>query len=153
MPQSNVERLGQKAQNQVKRKAKRKVKSKARKTAKKIHPLSYVIWVLVLLLGIGTGILGGMFLCRDDCFEIRGKNVRVALGAEFAWEDPGARVVEYGKDISDQVKVQTDLIENEDGTYTADTSIPGTYFIKYTVDSPKYGEICRIRTITVGGAQ
>ena len=56
----------EKAEKAVQKQVKRKVRRKAKQGAKKIHPLSYVVWVLALAAGVGCGILGYRFLCRND---------------------------------------------------------------------------------------
>ena len=74
------------------------------------------------------------------------------MGSEsFVYNDRGATVIEFGKDISDKVTVETNMQDLGGGKYTADTTVPGKYYIKYTVESHKYGEVCRIRTFVVGG--
>ena len=140
--------LQKKATNKVKR----KVKSRAKSKVKRIHPMTFVICFLCLALGIGAGVGAYSFICRDDCFRLKGDdNYTVLVGTGFNYKDEGVKIIEFGKDISKEAKVETNLTKTENGAYTADTSKPGEYYIIYTVDSPKYGEIQRVRTITVKG--
>lgn len=142
----------ERARSYATKKIKSKAKSKAKKAAKRIHNASYVIWALALILGIGAGMLYGMFTCRKDCFELNGaKEFTFAVGEELEFVDPKVKVIEFGRNIADKVEVETNMTVKENGTYTVDTDKPGVYYIKYTVDSVRYGEICRIRTITIGG--
>ena len=152
MPYTSGDRIREKAKKKIKKKAKQKAKSKAKKVARGIHTASYIIWALALILGIVAGILYGMFACRKDCFELNGpKNFDFEVGEALEYVDPKVKIIEFGRDISDRVEIETNMQENANGTYTVDTSEPGVYYIKYTVDSVRYGEVCRIRTITIGG--
>lgn len=146
------EKIKNEIEKKAKSKVKRKVKSKAKSKVKKIHPMTFVICFLCLALGIGAGIGGYIFISRDDCFKLNGeKNYTITVGTQFVYEDEGAKVIEFGRDISDRVEIETNLTETDDGEYTADTSRGGEYYIIYTVDSAKYGEVQRVRTITVKG--
>ena len=144
-----TEELGQRAARKVKSKAKRKAKSKI----KRIHPLSFVIWILCLALGAGLGVGAYRVLCSNDRFELRGdKSYVLPIGGEVTYKDKGVEIISFGRDISDRVEIETNLTEtDEDGVYKIDTSQGGEYYIIYTVDSVKYGEIQRVRTITVKG--
>lgn len=144
-----TEELGERATRKVKSKAKRKVKSKV----KRIHPLSFVIWVLCLAIGAGLGIGAYTVVSANDHFILRGqKSYVLPIGGEVTYKDKGAEIISFGKDISDRVRIKTNLTEtDEDGVYKIDTSEPGEYYMIYTVDSVKYGQIQRVRTITVKG--
>ena len=146
----------EKAEKAVQKQVKRKVRRKAKQGAKKIHPLSYVVWVLALAAGVGCGILGYRFLCRNDGFTLNGKKVlTVPVSQEdelVQYKDQGATVISFGRDRSDFVRVETNLTEtDEDGVYTVDTSKEGEYYISYTIDDPKFGNIRRVRVIRVVG--
>ena len=146
-----VERSAKKAKSQAKRKAKRKIKSKA----KRISAASYVIWVLALILGLALGAFACHYLCRNDGFELKGKSEYTLEvggdGSSMIYTDKGANVISFGKDISKKVKVSTSLEELGDGEYKIDTSKEGVYYIIYTVDDVRFGDIKRVRTIRVGG--
>lgn len=141
----------ERAAKKAKSKAKRKVKSKA----KRISAVSYVIWIMALVLGLLLGAFACYFLCRNDGFELKGKSeYTIALGDEGSsviYTDKGAEVISFGKDISKKVKVNTSLDEVGDGEYKIDTSKEGVYYIIYTVDDVRFGDIKRVRTIRVGG--
>ncbi len=66
------ERTRKNTRDQVKKKVGRQVKRRVKKKAKKIHPLSYVIWVIALLAGIGVGILGYWLFGGDGDFPFGG---------------------------------------------------------------------------------
>ena len=142
----------EKMREAVQRKDKNNVKRKVKRKVKRLHPLPFVICFLALALGIGAGIGAYTFISRDDCFVINGeKNYEVSVGTEFTYVDEGAKVIAFGRDVSDKVKVETNLTEVSEGKYTADTTKTGEYYIIYTVDSAKYGEVQRVRVITVKG--
>ena len=147
--------MKEKTAKKAKSKAKRKIKSKAKSKAKKISAASYVIWVIALLLGLALGAFACYYICRNDGFELKGKSeISIPLGDEGSsgiYTDKGAQVVSFGKDISRKVKVSTSLSEVGDGEYKIDTSKEGVYYIIYTVDDVRFGDIKRVRTIRVGG--
>ena len=136
--------------NKVQKKAKSKVKRKAKSKAKRIHPATYIIALLCLALGIGAGAGGYALVSRNDCFTLKGKSsYTVSVGTPLVYGDEGVKVISFGGDISHRVSVETNLTKTDDGRYTADTSHAGEYYIIYTVESVKYGNIQRVRTISV----
>ncbi len=144
----------EKIQQEVKKQAVRKTKRTVKKKVKRIHPLSFVVWILALAIGIGVGAGACAFICRDDGFELIGKSeisIPVEEGKTYDYTDKGVKAVSFGKDISRRVKVNTNLTETDDGVYELDASKEGLYYIIYTVDDPRYGNIKRVRMITVGG--
>ena len=145
-----VDKVKTRAAKKAKSKAKRKVKSKA----KKISAISYFIWIIALAGGIALGAFACSFICRNDRFVLKGKSeytIEVAgEGSSVIFSDKGATVISFGKDISKKVDVSTDLA-GSDGDYTIDTSKEGTYYLVYTVDDVRFGNIKRVRTIHVVG--
>ena len=141
-----------KLESKAKKKIKRKVKSSAKRKAKGVHPLTWVIAVLALIIGVGAGIGAYSFISRDDCFKLKGDaEYTVPVGADITYVDEGVRIISFGKDISSEVNVRTNLKKISSGKYAVDTSEPGEYYMIYTVDDAKYGNIQRVRTITVKG--
>ena len=144
----------ERVQKQVKKQVVRKTKQTAKKKVRRIHPLSFVVWILALGLGIGIGAGACMFICRNDGFELIGKKeiiVPVEEGKTYDYTDKGVKVISFGRDVSKRVQVSTNMTEVEDGVYSFDASKEGLYYLIYTIDDPRFGEIKRIRTITVGG--
>ena len=87
---------------------------------------------------------------EGDRFELLGeKEIHVGIGEEFFYTDEGVKLVSLGRDLSDSVKVETNLKKTDKG-YTVDSSRGGVYYIKYTVDDIKYGETVRVRAVIVG---
>ena len=132
---------------------KKKAKRKAKKEVKRMNGWTLFFCILALVAGVAAGVGAYNFVCANDKFELNGKKeYTIELGSgTFEYTDAGATVIEFGRDISGEVEVQTNMKDVGNGKYVADANVPGKYYIKYTVDSPKYGEVCRIRTFTVGG--
>ena len=148
------EQVQKNVQQNVKKQATRTVKRKAKKKIKRIHPLSFVVWIVALALGVALGAGACAFLCRNDGFELVGKSeiiIPLEEGKTYEYTDKGAKAVSFGRNISRSVRVETDLKEIDDGVYEIDASCEGSYYIVYTVDDARFGEIKRVRTITVGG--
>ena len=61
------------------------------------------------------------------------------------YTDTGVKIISFGKDISSQAKVETNLLCDENGNYYA-TEI-GTYYIKYTSQDIKFGKLFSIQKI------
>ena len=144
----------EKLQKEVKKRAVRKTKRTAKKKLRRTHPLSFVIWALALIVGVGIGVGACALICSNDGFTIVGESDRTLpinqKNPQYVYRDEGVRIVSFGRDISDRVTVQTNMIGGEDGVYGFDVSKDGFYYIIYTVDDPRFGEIKRIRTFTVG---
>lgn len=140
---------------ELSKKTKRKIKSQAKKETKKAYkrltPLSVVVIVSVFVLSVVLGVVAEKLITRKDEFVLLGnKSYEIEVGQEFTYTEEGFRIISFGKDLSDKVKIDTNMTKNLDGTYSIDTSVEGDYFIKYTVDSHKFGKIKRVRTFTVG---
>lgn len=122
-------------------------KKSSKKANKKLKntPIKTLFVALVVLL-IGT-ILGGIpayFLTRNDCFEIIGADeLSLTLGERYV--DEGVKVIAFGKNDAEKVKIETDMNINKDGSLTADNV--GTYYIVYTVNNLKYGTIFKVQKI------
>ena len=111
-----------------------------------------MICALALIIGVGAGIGAYSFISRNDCFKLRGDaEYTVSVGAEVTYVDEGVKIISFGKDISSEVEVKTNLKKISSGKYAVDTTKPTEYYIIYTVDDAKYGNIQRVRTITVKG--
>ena len=135
--------------------AKKKARSYTKKKLRRANRLTGFICLLALVGGFFAGAYAYEYLCSGDCFVLQGqKEYAVALNsAEFIYNDDGAKVVEFGRDISDSVVTETNMTDLGGGKYTVDTTVSARYYIKYTVDSPKYGKVARIRTFVVGGEE
>ena len=129
-------------------------RKKAKKAIKKTHRGVIAIGVICLLLGFAIGYIGSEYLSENDCFILNGeKNIAVPKDSSFTYMEEGAQIISLGRDLSAQVIIDTTLPTDANGNYIVDTSTETTYVITYTVDDIKYGNIKRIRTITVVGGE
>lgn len=117
---------------------------KAFKTIKKLSPAAMVISLLFLIIGAAGGWFGTQFITKNDCFTLIGKE-EITLVVGQSYTDQGAKVVSFNQDLSNKVKVETNLTKNKDGTYTSNDV--GTFYMIYTVDSIKYNTIFKVQKI------
>lgn len=126
----------------------------AKKAIRKTHRGITVIGVICLLIGFAAGYIGAEYLSENDCFELIGeKEINVPQGSTYTYMEEGAKIISLGRDLSTQIQIDTNLTTDVNGAYIIDTSAETTYVITYTVDDIKYGNIKRIRTITVIGGE
>lgn len=145
---------GDRGSSSAERYVRRTVKRKVKRKVKKLNFLTLLICILALAAGLAAGIGAYRLVCENDLFELRGeKEYSVSVGEPLEYKEEGVKAVAFGKDVSDTVKTETNMTQLSDGTYTVDTSVPGRYYIKYTSDSAKYTEVCRIRTFVVRGEE
>ena len=74
------------------------------------------------------------------------------------FEEEGVEAIQFGRDVSGKVAVETELQKDANGNYVIPTDKEGVYTITYTVDAYKFqkgenGVIKRIRTFTVNAAE
>lgn len=125
-------------------------KKAAVKTAKKVVKKGgkgLIVVILCFIIGLAAG--GGAFfvVSGKDAFELKGdEKITLSVGEKYV--EQGVKIIEFGKDISDKAIVSSAVKLSEDGFATE----VGTYTIKYTVDSIKYGKIFKkeiTRTVCV----
>ncbi len=96
----------------------------------------------VLLIMFALGAVAGFFvlkhIARNDQFVLNGDK-KIALTVGDTYTELGAKCVSYGKDISENVKIEGEV----------DTSTEGVYRIVYTIKDFKFGKIRRVRIVTV----
>lgn len=125
-------------------------KNKIKKSLKKVSTLTIFLAVLFLALGIGAGYFAVSTICKNDTVEVLGQKeitLNIASGT-YAYTDEGFKAIAFGQDISQNVKITSNLTETN-GVYTIDLTEPGEYYIKYTINHFKFGEVVKYRTITV----
>ena len=129
----------------------KKNQNKVKSYAKTVNIfVALLIFIITVAMGIGAYFV----VCRNVCFDL--------IGAQEVWmeletnaqengfktaiyEDAGVKIIEFGSDISDTVKIETDMKKVGENKYEVNQE--GTYYIKYSVDSIKYGKIFTIEKI------
>ena len=114
-----------------------KLQKQAVKQVKK-KPWYALILLVILAFGAVGGFFGAKLLIKNDKFEINGDQ-EVVLEVGDYYVEKGATIISFGRDISKQVKIDS----------TVDTTQAGQYYVKYTVEDIRFGEIERYRYVTV----
>ena len=105
---------------------------------KKTHGLTIFLCLLFLIIGAAGGWFGYSLISKNDTFQVVGeKEITLTVGDTYT--EQGCKVVAFGKDLTSNVKIQSDL----------DTSKEGTYFVVYTVETFKFKNIQKVRVINV----
>ena len=105
--------------------------------------------VIVLFATIGVG--ASMFITRNDCFDIIGKD-EIELQASESYFDQGVKVVEFGKDCQNKVVIETNMMQNADGSFSPqldndNNPVLKTYYIIYKVKTFKLSKLATIERI------
>lgn len=105
--------------------------------------------IIALFACIGAG--SCFVLTRNDCFEIIGQD-EIELQANEVYFDQGVKVVEFGKDCQDKVIVETDMLQNADGSYSPqldndNNPVLKTYYIIYKVKTFKLSKLATVERI------
>lgn len=112
-------------------------KNEIKKIQKK-HPLSFFIVLLVLAVAVVAGYFTCKEITKNDTFEIIGaQTITLTIGSDY--QDEGAKAVAFGKDISSQIKAESNV----------DFDKIGEYYIKYSVDNILYKDVYRYRYIKI----
>ena len=107
------------------------------------------IYVLYLIVGVLFGYAASYVVTRNDCFVINGSK-EIVIDVNDTYVDQGVKVVEFGKDITDDVIV-TIYDENDEEVEIIDTTKEGEYTIIYSIDSNKWDDYKLIRRVIIGG--
>ena len=118
---------------------------KYRNKRKKVPAVFVVFFLLGMLIGVGVSYV----VTRNDCFILNGSK-EIIIDVNDVYKDQGVKVVEFGKDISEDVII-TIYDSDDEEVDNIDTSIIGEYTIIYTIDSKKWDEYKLIRRVIVGG--
>ncbi len=112
------------------------------KQAKK-SPKSVLAFFVCLILGliIGATVVYSL-VSKNDCFNIIGGD-ELTYTLDEKYVEQGATIIEFNKDISNDVIIESNLNLDENG-YSTEI---GTFYVKYSVDSLKYGKIFKIEKI------
>lgn len=136
-------------------KATRVTKSEQKLITKSLGFKGILIAFLILVICAGISFGSCYFITRNDCFELYG-NDELTLTVGEKYVEDGYKVIEFNKNRTDRVFIETDMKINSDGSYSpiVDESgefVVGTYYIIYKTDTLKYSKISsveRIRLIT-----
>lgn len=110
------------------------------KAVKKSHKGILLLALLFLVIGAAAGAAVSWFMTKDDRFVLNGeKEITLAVGE--AYEEQGAEVISFGRDISENVVISGD---------TVDETTEGVYQIVYSVEDLRWGEYQLVRVVTVG---
>ena len=123
-------------------------KKKGKNSSKKIKKIGFATIMLAVFV-FALSSVGGFFalklVTKNDCFEIVGNDeITLEIGAEN-YTDEGVKVIAFGKDVSDDVTIETNLKKAEDGTYSAEEE--GTYYIIYKSNNFKYNSLFKVQKI------
>ena len=133
-----------------------KLNKQAKRALKKTDRRMIVLPLLCLLIGAALAFgLCRFVLGKEDGFSLSGaRELSGTVGADFTYTEEGYRVVLLGMDRSDRVRVETNLTQEADGTYTLPHAEKGTYYIAYIWDDPlTFGGGRLVRTIVIGGGE
>ena len=110
-----------------------------KKAIKKSNKTLLFVFLLFLIIGIISGYIATKIITKNDTFELIGnKSITLNLNQEYV--EQGVKVISYGKDLKERVKIESNLDLTKEGEYT----------IVYTIkDSYKYKDIKRVRYITI----
>ena len=129
---------------EVNSKPSKRTSKKVNKHLKKLSIGAILVSVLVLAIGAVGGYFGLKVVSKNDCFALNGKDeITLQIGKKYV--DEGVKVIAFGKDEANKVKLETNLTKNNDGSFTSNEV--GTFYIVYTVDNFKYGTLFKIKKI------
>lgn len=126
------------------KKPNKKTSKKAEKAIKKLGAGALLVAVLLMAIGAVGGYFGFKVLTKKDCFVLNGQDeITIQLGEKHT--DQGVKIISFGKDVSEDIEIETNLKENADGTYSAEEE--GTYYIIYKSNNFKYGSLFKVQKI------
>lgn len=119
-------------------KRKNELQKQAEKVVKKFNPITVIVVVLCLVVGLVAGWFGYKAITKNDTFVINGeKEVTLTVGETYG--ELGAKAIAFGKDISSQITVSGEV----------NTAVEGEYVLTYTVNNFKYNNVKKIRVVRV----
>lgn len=137
-------------------KATRTTKKQQRETKKALKSLSLKIVLIslgLLLLFLAVSGTSCYLLTKDDCFTLMGnKDVVIDIEKDSVYIEDGYKVIEFGKDVSDKVTIETNMRITEEGFYAPQIDelgnpIIGQYYIIYHAETFKYSKFATIERV------
>lgn len=122
----------------------KKTGKKVGKTIKKLKPVSILLAVLLLLAGVCGGWFAFGFVTRNDCFELVGTDEQTCFVGE-KYFDEGVKIVAFGKDVSQDIEIETNLVQNDDGSFSSNEE--GTFYIVFKSKNIKYNSLFKVQKI------
>lgn len=96
-----------------------------------MKPVFAILILGILILGVG---MGGLWYYTTNSYMVMAGEPEVTIGLHGYYADPGVTARISGRDVTDRVRVESDL----------DPGVPGTYEITYSA-----GNFHEVRTVTV----
>ncbi len=82
----------------------------AKRKLKKVNKVYLVLAVIALAVGFAASWMFLDSMCADDAFELNGQQIiTVTEGDEYTFEDQGIKYISMGKDLSGDVKLESDI--------------------------------------------
>lgn len=119
-----------------------------------VKTVNIFVALLIFIITAGIGVGAYFVVCKNDCFTLNGaQEISITMQANTDntgfvgafTDDLGVKIIEFGKDISSEVIIETDMKKVGENEYEVNEL--GTYYIKYSVNSIKYGKIFTINKI------
>ena len=136
------------------------VSRKARRTAesalRRYTPITFIIPLCLLAVGLLLGYFGAGLLARGSDFVLVGeKTFPLAAGEAYTYTEEGLVFTYFGSDCSDAVEVTTNFPIAQDGSFTVTPEEGEVYYIAYTSTHPLFFSGVRlVRTfVCEGGAR
>lgn len=124
----------------------KKSQKQVEKTLKNTSAKVLIFGLVFLVVGLALGAGAWWGVCRNDCFEIIGKDEIVRTLDEGKYEDPGVKVVAFGRELGkDEIIIETNLKRDEDGNFYAEEV--GTFYIRYSTENFKYGKLFKVEKV------
>ncbi|MBQ8430600.1 MAG: hypothetical protein IJX26_01480 [Clostridia bacterium] len=129
----------------------KKSSKKTQRNLKKVGFKAVLIALCLLVLSSALGLGVCYIITKDDHFTLLGQD-ELSLQVSEKYIEDGFEVIEFGKKQNHKVIIETDMVINEDGSYSPQVdengeAIVGTYYILYKTESFKYSKIANIQRI------
>lgn len=115
-----------------------KTVSKETKKQVKKNPLVALFLLVLVAVGAAGGFFGIKLLTKNDTFEIIGEQtIELTIGQEYT--EQGVKAISFGKDVSADVEIDSNVNINQ----------AGEYYVKYTIDDFRFKDVVRYRYVKV----
>lgn len=105
---------------------------------KKLSKNTKIIFIFLFVIGIGLGGFASYFVTKNDVFILIGESyITQPLGQEY--QEQGVKIIAFGKDVSQNVKIEGQVNTNKKGEYV----------LKYTIDNFRFQRYTLYRKIVV----